>query len=63
LRRWSHEEANDGSPEVRDEREVRELRKANESLNLASAFFAQTEFERKACLRKKLNVRPPSCAD
>ena len=29
------------------EREVRELRKANEILKLASAFFAQAELDRK----------------
>ena len=29
------------------EREVRELRKANEILRLASAFFAQAEFDRR----------------
>ena len=29
------------------EREVRELRKANEILKLASAFFAQTELDRR----------------
>ena len=30
------------------EREVRELRKANEILRLASAFFAQAELDRRA---------------
>jgi transposase-like protein len=29
------------------EREVKELRKANEILNLASAFFAQAELDRR----------------
>lgn len=31
------------------EREVREVRKANEILKLASAFFAQTEFD--SCIK------------
>lgn len=34
------------SPEVR-EREVKELRRANEILKVASAFFAQAELDRR----------------
>lgn len=34
------------------EREVKELRRANEILKLASAFFAQAELDEQACLRR-----------
>ena len=58
LRRWVRQHKRDigqrkGPSTVKQERikalerEVRELRKANEILRLASAFFAQAEFDRR----------------
>ena len=58
LRRWVRQAERDGGQRegvttaealrVKDlEREVRELRKANEILKLASAFFAQAELDRR----------------
>ena len=58
LRRWVRQHERDNgqregtttaeAKRIKDlEREVRELRKANEILKLASAFFAQAELDRK----------------
>ena len=58
LRRWVRQAERDGGQReglttteqqrIKDlEREVRELRKANEILKLASAFFAQAELDRR----------------
>ena len=58
LRRWSHEQEikpfspRGASTDERErvkalEREVKELRRANEILKLASAFFAQAELDRR----------------
>jgi transposase len=58
LRRWVREHERDNgqregtttaeAKRIKDlEREVRELRKANEILKLASAFFAQAELDRR----------------
>lgn len=58
LRRWVRQAERDGgqregqttaeAQRIRElEREVRELRKANEILKLASAFFAQAELDRR----------------
>ena len=41
------------------EREVRELRQANEILRKASAYFAQAELDRP--LKPNLNSNPPIC--
>ena len=58
LRRWVRQHERDSGPRegittaegkrIKDlEREVRELRRANEILKLASAFFAQAELDRR----------------
>ena len=45
------------------EREVRELRQANEILRKASAYFAQAELDRPDCLHRRAARRPRGRAD